>query len=245
MSFAADHARLRAEMAAPRHRRLPSAADGWFLTAVGLVLLAAAAAMSGGIWMTGRDGAPETLRILHLKGQPLAVPSSWLRDGRLADGATIERLDLVIPFAEERTVETEPPLQVTRSTGTILLMALTPADAAPEGAERPRLLYSRFLTGDVWTNPGGLVMRRFQDNSPYQGEDLYVAPPDGRTFAARCSRPEAPSASPAGLCLWEFRQGGIDAAISFEPGHLTRWEDIRDTARATLSAMQQRGQAAR
>lgn len=243
MSFAADQARLRAELNR-NHRKLPRPADGWFLSALGLILLLAASIMSGGIWMTGRETAPEALRIVHLKGQALAVPTSWMRDGRIADGASLERLDLVIPFAEAHSEDDAQKQDLPRPTGAILLMALTPADTAPDAAERPRLLYSRFLTGDVWTNPGGLVMRRFQDNSPYHGEDLYVAPPDGRSFAARCPRPDAPSASPAVLCLWEFRQGGMDAAISFEPAHLTRWEEIRDAARATLAAMQRRGQSA-
>lgn len=242
MSFATDQARLRAGLAV-RHRQLPRAADGWFLAAMGLVLLVAAAAMSGGIWMTGRDPAPEALRILHLKGQPLAIPSSWLRDPRIADGAHLERLDLVVPLADMPAVDGEVPAVPPRPTGAVLLVALTPADAAPDPAERPRLLYSRFVTGDVWTNPGGLIMRRFQDASPYLGEDLYVAPPDGRTFAARCPRPDAPSAGLAALCLWELRQGGIDVAVSFEPGHLTRWDEIRDIVRATLTAMQRRGQA--
>ena len=98
-------------------------------------------------------------------------------------------------------------------------------------------LYARFLEQTAWNNPGGLIMRRFEKGSPYEREDLYLAPPEGRIFAARCMRPSQPPDGLPNTCITEFRLRGLDAQLRFVPDLLPEWERLMDGARGLIESL--------
>ncbi len=107
-------------------------------------------------------------------------------------------------------------------------------DDGVDPADRPMQLYARFLQAETVAGPAGLVMRRFEQGSPYDLEQLYVAPPDGRDFFARCPKAESDGAAPEELCLSVFRVDGLDVELRFAPALLENWEALNEGARAFL-----------
>lgn len=220
-----NHLRYKLKAAAPARP-----ADLVVLVCLAALLVAAAAGLWLGIRTIGADPSTwnETVTI-RIGSTPVTVPRAWLRS---SPGAIVQSLELAVPLAaaDLRGSETGGPLD------NVLLLQIRPADEALDPAERPADLYARFLTGEVWTNPGGLLLRRFQAGSPYDGEELYLAPPEGRAFAARCPRSDARISIP-GHCIWELRQNGLDVLVAFPHHRLTVWEDIASTARETVSSL--------
>jgi hypothetical protein len=105
-----------------------------------------------------------------------------------------------------------------------VFIALQPADNTLEPTRRPAELYGHFLTADTWSNPGGLLMRRFDASSPYNDEELYLAAPEGREFSARCAKPD--DRSGAETCLWLLRFGDVDVHVRFAPVRLSDWRRL-------------------
>lgn len=104
-----------------------------------------------------------------------------------------------------------------------IFITAVPADGSLAPAERPSVLYARFVAADARSAPGGLIRRRFRDGTPFEGEDLVVAAPDGHAFWARCPSLGAPP-DPASRCLTEMRFAGTDVQVRFSPVLLPRWE---------------------
>jgi hypothetical protein len=98
------------------------------------------------------------------------------------------------------------------------------ASAAP--AER----YAPYLTPEAQIVEGGLLRRRFADDSPYAGEDLFLAAPDGEEFFARCQRPRIPADGLPETCLSEFRIGDLMLQMRFDPVWLAQWSQLRANA---------------
>jgi hypothetical protein len=109
------------------------------------------------------------------------------------------------------------------------------ADGSLAPAERPAVLYARFVSPEASRSEGGLIRRRFRNGTPYEGEDLFVAPPDGRGFWARC--PSAPAEGDSfGRCLSEMRFGGRDVQLRFAPALLARWELLTGAVRQRFAS---------
>lgn len=108
----------------------------------------------------------------------------------------------------------------------LVFIALQQAEATLDPARRPAELYGHFLTADTWSNPGGLLMRRFEASSPYHDEELYLSPPEGREFSARCAKPN--DRSGAESCLWLLRIGGLDVHVRFAPARLAEWRKLAE-----------------
>jgi hypothetical protein len=107
-------------------------------------------------------------------------------------------------------------------TGEPVFITALPADASLAPAERPSVLYARFVAAEARSAPGGLIRRRFRDGTPFEGEDLVVAAPDGRAFWARCAT--SGSRNDGASCLTEMRFGDTDVQVRFSPALLPRWE---------------------
>jgi hypothetical protein len=115
---------------------------------------------------------------------------------------------------------------------------LTPAEESLDPQERPSKLYARFLTPEALEGPGGLVLRQFEAESPYESEELLLSPPDGRAFFARC--PKAQIGAPGEECLSLFRDGVIDVELRYPRELLEHWETLFDGARDLLARMRRR-----
>jgi hypothetical protein len=109
------------------------------------------------------------------------------------------------------------------------------ADGSLAPAERPAVLYARFVSPDASRSDGGLIRRRFRNGTPYEGEDLFVAPPDGRGFWARCPSAQVEGDS-SGRCLSEMRVGGRDVQLRFAPALLSRWELLAGAVRRQFAS---------
>jgi len=199
------------------------------LLCLSLAAAAAGAAVLAGIFFL-RPAAPEKpapARIgYELAGHALSVPASWLRETMDRSGGTVPRLDLAIPW----------PGTAAASDAEIVTVTLVPADAALDPAERPAKLYLRFLAPETWPGPGGLVLRRFRPGTPYAGEELYLAPPDGRRFFARCTRAGA-TGIVAPLCTTVMRLAGIDVMLRFDSERLADWPRIGASAERLIAIM--------
>ena len=66
--------------------------------------------------------------------------------------------------------------------------------------------------------------RRFHADSPYSGEVLLIAPPEGRHFSARCDRSGAKPIEPS--CFAQIRRAGFDIEIQFSKRDIVHWERI-------------------
>ena len=91
--------------------------------------------------------------------------------------------------------------------------------------------HARFLSAVARSHPSGLLHRRYRDGTPFEGEDLYLSPPDGASFAARCAPAKREDA--AG-CLAELRLDGLDLRVRFPAARLEAWEAILATLRRAL-----------
>jgi hypothetical protein len=171
----------------------------------------------------------------------LAFPPDYGRGGAEQNGGRLDRLDLAAFFpdfkAAGRLDDVKPTDDLAERAEATVFMTLTPDDGSLDPADRPIRLYARFLDPIGYQHPGGLVRRRFQDGSPYEGEDLYMALPEGRSFWARCPRSPAGAATkPPEPCLWEARLDGLDVAVRFAPALLTQWERLAEGVRGTVKA---------
>ena len=119
----------------------------------------------------------------------------------------------------------------------LVFVDIEEADPILPPEDRTAKLYERFLQTEQWTNPGGLIMRRFEAGSPYEREELYFAPPEGRLFAARCTRPRQPPDGLPESCIADFRVDNLDAHLRFQPDLLPDWERLLEGSRTLVERM--------
>ena len=105
----------------------------------------------------------------------------------------------------------------------LVFLTLRQQDEKIEPRDKPARLYARFLNPGVEVHPAGLILRRFEPGSPYDGEQLYMTPPEGRAFWARCT--SARDQIPA-TCISEARIAGLDIRLRFKPEVLDEWESL-------------------
>lgn len=166
-------------------------------------LFAVGASFTAFLW---KGDAPGMIVEAEIAGMRFFYAPAYARDDATATGGMSDRLSFVAEFPDFT------PLEARKRVGAkAVVIAVSPRDDAMEPAERPARLYARFLGAEVSTGPGGLVLRRFEANTPYDLEALYVAPPDGRGFFARC--PKAQSGAAPEPCLSIFREGAVDVEL--------------------------------
>lgn len=177
---------------------------------------------------------------LYVGGQIVTVDRAMIRNPDLRDGGAVNRLDLVLTWPDFRPAGA----QLHDPDRDLVFVAIedatvrtkSPDDIDP--ADRPNALYSRFLEQEAWSNPGGLVMRRFKAGTPYEGEELYVSSPDERVFSARCPKAGSSSA-PDDLCLWQTRINGLEVHVRFAARYLTRWTSLAEGVRSLIPRIAQ------
>jgi hypothetical protein len=117
-----------------------------------------------------------------------------------------------------------------------VFIALLREDGAMDPSQRVTEIYGRFLEPDIWNNPGGLLLRRFTPESPYHDEELFISPPEGREFSARCRKPGA-SQLIGEMCVWRYRDAGVDVQVRFAPDLLPQWEALMSGVRRQVAAL--------
>ena len=200
--------------------------------------LAAAGVAGGGVWLAlreGRDrGAAGDLADARLDAVRLVYPAALARAGAGRRGGALETLDLAAtwpglePLPQRRPGAPEPAQ---------VFISVRPQTAAIDPAERPVKLYARFFAPEIWSEPGGLVMRRFEPGSPYAREELFLVPPEGRAFSARCTRPAQPADGLPETCVSQMWIKGLEVQVRFAPALLPEWEALQGGARRLVEGM--------
>ncbi len=185
--------------------------DGWVAAfGIGVVGLSLAAAYAASR-MVREPAASGTGDVsVTLGGRAVALPRAWLRE---RDG---EALELRVPL-EAFVGASAPPKAA-------VLVRIAPRDGAPAPSERTPLLHARFLSPVAVSAEGGLIRREFRGGTPFEGEILYLAPPDGRAFSARCMPVRI--GTPRETCLAEIRSGASDIRIRLAAEHLKDWQAV-------------------
>jgi len=164
-----------------------------------------------------------------------SFPADYARDESTAVGGFTDRLAFVVVFPEfspkANAGKSKELKTFSDRAKNKVFITVSAKDESADPADRPMRLYARFLQGEAIAGPGGLVMRRFEQGSPYDLEQLYIAPPDGRDFFARCPNAQSKEAAPGESCLFIFRVDGLDVELRFAPALLEKWETLNEGAR--------------
>jgi hypothetical protein len=200
-----------------------------FLITIAATLAVATGVVATQVDLTGLFGGEHPPRLLAVGATRLLVPAGYLRAGS-AEAVAAGDADLVAGWPDLAPPAAGRP----EDSAPLVFLHLAPASAGVDPAERPMTLYARFFADEHWTNPGGLLMRRFRPDSPYGGEELYFSPPDGESFSARCPRRGSVADVGSANCLWSFRHGGLDIQVRFPASLLPRWTRLRDGVQALL-----------
>jgi hypothetical protein len=201
------------------------------LTVIVLALVGVGTGLAVNAYIRPEKGwiAPEIVPVT-INNLRINVPSDYFRGGSAPRTNLSERIDLVIRHngmaaaglapATTRDIAAHDPRE-------LIFVAILRNDGVLDPADRPQDLYGRFLEPDAWQNPGGLLLRRFEAGSPYHDEELFIAPPDGKLFSARCRKTGKGAEATIGeSCIWRFRHQGADLQVRFAPELLPQWETM-------------------
>ena len=189
-------------------------------------------------WLDDRASANATLDI-QLGRIRLAVPAAYVRNPDYRRSGEFAEIELAASASDLRPVSRPRKLrpETEDASAGIIYLNLREQEKSIDPAERPARLYVRFLETEQGPHPGGLVMRRFETGSPFGREDLYMSPPEGRLFAARCIRPQQPPDGLPNTCIAEMRLQGLDLRLRFSPERLGDWEQITAGVRGLVKSI--------
>ena len=198
------------------------------------VLAALAYGATRALW----PAAPvQPVAAIDLHGVALHVPTPFLRPD-LGAGAP-ERVTLEAFFPDFSPAgsgaDIGPKTDLSQRFAKVVTVTIEPAgdDLAPE--QRVAKLYLRFLDDKELPSPTGLTARSFKDDSPFAGDTLFYAPPEGADFAARCPNVKPDAAAPA-TCAAAFRVDGLDVAVRFPAPLIGAWSAIKSGALGLVDA---------
>jgi hypothetical protein len=196
-------------------------------------LLALLALAFGAFWWWRAPPAPGDLSPVRLAvaGVALRVDPRLARASADLANPAPQELDLVLALPELSPAGAKAsslPLEK------LVFLTLRQQDEKIEPRDKPARLYARFFSPGVEVHPAGLILRRFETGSPYDGEQLYMTPPEGRAFWARCAA--ATQALPA-TCISEARIAGLDVRLRFKPEALGDWEALTAGVTRLVEAM--------
>ncbi len=169
-------------------------------------------------------------------GSKFVLPSGYVRPGSRG-GGRLEKLSLAAfypdfaPAGDLQDIASSTDLAERHDR--LVFLTISEADSTLDPADRPVKLYARFLDPNEWTQPGGLIARGFLPGSPFEGEELYFAAPEGREFAARCGKPDQHRATP-NFCIDDFRLGELNVELRFSANLLFGWEKLLAGARGLI-----------
>jgi hypothetical protein len=195
-----------------------------------LILLAVGLAL----WRFWPSPPPAEKLTFNLAGHRLRFAPDYVRT---ADPPDPERVDLVA-LAPDFTPGAAHPRRLPAADETDaknrnqIFLAIEPQanDDGRTAATSPAERYGPFLSAEAQVTRGGLLRRRFEDDSPFAGDDLYLAPPDGQEFFARCDRAKIPSDGLPNTCVSEFRVENLSIVARFDPDWLGDWRRLRANA---------------
>lgn len=217
-----------------KHGATRSSGLKWLLILVFLLL-----SFASFYYMRFRKSEPvNALRILDMSVgvTKLRVPEQYIRDPEQRDNGASSRIHIAVIWPDFTPLLAPNSLLTPQAPSPIIFMTLEAADDTINPAQRPSALYSRFLTTDVNEGASQLVTRIFKAGTPYAGEVLHIAPPNGEQFSARCQIVKVPEAR-SEHCLWQLRIDKLDVQVRFSEELLADWEALSERTKELLAAI--------
>lgn len=172
---------------------------------------------------------------ISLSGRVLEVPVNLIRDRAQMAGGRLDRIDLELAIRTFGPLPPASPASAVPDQPDRIVITIRPADDGLDAKALFQRVHARFLARETWSNPGGLVMRRFRPGTPYEDRELYIGAGGRSIFIALCPREERGVKEP---CRAEIRQDGLDIALRFDARHLPDWRRITASASALVSGFQ-------
>jgi hypothetical protein len=207
----------------------------FFVVLLGLALVAAT---GFAVWRVLRPTQGSTTTQAAVGVSTFSLPSGYFRPGSRA-GGRVDKLELATFFPNFAPAgdlsDIVGATDLAERHDKLIFITISEADLTLDPADRPAKLYARFLEPDEWTHPGGLIARGFVAGSPFEGEELYYAAPEGREFAARCGRPD-PNRTTPNFCIDDFRLDELNVELRFSANLLSEWEKLIAGARGLIQS---------
>ena len=195
-----------------------------------------AGVISAGVWVTYLlwPRWPATDMALSAPSLPIIVngvnfniPPAAIRNKVQRKPGTQDRIDLVFLWPSllppDPAVKTDPVASA-KAVDRFFLTIASYGNTLPP-IERFNTIYPRYLNTGSGTGDGGLTMRSFLEETPYQGEDLLYDTSNPEHFMARCTRDGAKGM--IGICLYEKRVGTADITARFPREWLADWISVK------------------
>ena len=211
------------------------------------LLLAAASCVAGAaalatvtylLWPTWRATSPgDPARLPITIGSALFnVPAKAIRVRMQRRAGPQERIDLAFEYPS--LLPPEPQAHVTADTVenkpvplNRIFLSIASDGGVVTPTERARTIYPRYVEPQAETQDG-LTGRAFRDNTPYRGEDLFIA--DKPAFVSRCTR----DTMTPGMCLSERRVDGAHLTFRFPRSWLSDWRSVASSMDMIVERMQ-------
>lgn len=161
---------------------------------------------------------------VFIGGRSLDIPRTLFRDRAQMAGGRLDRLDLAVsPF--DFSPVPPPSAKVAQDlVPDSIVLSVTPKGDAPDPTDMFQNVYARFFSRENWSNPGGLVMRRFRAGTPYEDREIYIGAGGAKLFVALC--PVDVAAREIEPCTATVRQDGFDIEMRFHARHLPDWRRL-------------------
>lgn len=169
----------------------------------------------------------------------ITVPRALIRDRAQMAGGRLDRLDLIVAAGDFTPVPQPSAQDPLRAMPEHVSLVLTATSAAnPDATDLFETVYARFLGRETWSNPGGLIMRRFRPGTPYEDRELYIGAGGRRIFIALCPQDAQREIEP---CTALLRQDGLDAELRFDAHRLPEWRRIAASSLALMASLTENG----
>ena len=196
------------------------------LVAAGMLLDAGINAYRTHLTVTGLTDDPTPVD-LAVAGESLSIPANMLRSARTRQGGPVESATLVLrwPQLEGYSDATADAFKDGAPSAPIVYATISARDTPLDATGRLEDVYARFFVDKPVAAPEGLVGRRLNPDSGYQGEIVFFAPSEPRPFVARClaeATPEIPA-----TCMRDVNFGrGLSLLYRFNRDRLEDWRDL-------------------
>lgn len=164
---------------------------------------------------------------IDVGGVVFNVPPAAIRVALQRRPGTQERLDIAVEWPSlgpPDPAHKPHPAEPSNPRFDRLFVTVAAAASTMPPIERIKAIYPRYLAEGRFRGPTGLLVARFNDGTPYQGEDLFYDETDPERFVVRCTRPQGQA---PGSCLNERRLGGADVTVRFPRNALPDWQEIQ------------------
>jgi hypothetical protein len=212
--------------------------DKFVVLLIGVCAFALIAGAGFGAWRALTPSRPPAIIQARVGASTFALPSGYFRPSS-RDGGALKKLELAAFFPDFTPAgdlsDVNSATNLAERYEKLVFVTIAEFDSSVDPADRPIKLYARFLDPEGWSHPGGLIARAFLPGSPFEGEELYFIAPEGREFAARCSKPDEARKTP-NFCIDDFRVDDLNIELRFSANLLSEWQRLMTGVRGLVES---------